>query len=176
MENVFSRIIGQEYMLLPKVVRNFHEVESATYVGEALVRGSSSPLSAMIRRIFNFPVPSEKVSISVSIERTKELESWRRNFGGKKFASEFRQDKTGKLLGEVFGPFRFYFSLSVSENRLNWNFQRWSIGPISLPKALGPRIISWEGEAKDGSYRFFSQANFPIIGQLIYYDGFVRIQ
>jgi hypothetical protein len=174
MTNVFASILGQDYLRLPKAVRHFHEVQQATFVGEAVVRGSASPLASLIRRVFNFPVPSEKSPVSVSVERTEDTDQWRRNFGGRKFASTFRQDKTGRLLGEVFGPFRFYFSLSVKEDRLNWHFQRWSLGPIPLPAALGPRIVSWEAEGQDGSYRFFSQAHFPFIGQLIYYDGFAR--
>jgi hypothetical protein len=174
MDNVFARILGQDYLLLPKVVRDFHEADCATYVGEAVVKGVENPLASMIRRIFNFPAPSEKTPVLVSVERTEDTEQWRRDFGGRKFASTFQQGGAGDLLGEVFGPFRFYFSLDVNENRLNWNFQRWSLGSIPLPKALGPRIISWEAEGQDGNYRFFSQANFPIIGELIYYDGFVR--
>lgn len=174
MNNVFARILGEDYSRLPRAVKNFHEVPQATFQGFAIVRGSTSVVSATIRRIFNFPVPAEHTPVTIEVERNAHLDQWRRDFAGRKFSSTFSTHQTGRLLSEVFGPFRFYFSLSVSDNRLNWHFERWSIGPVPLPKALGPRIVSWESENQDGSYRFFSQAHFPVIGLLIYYDGFAN--
>jgi len=173
MDNVFSRIIGNDYALLPEPVREFHEVLNATYEGSAIVKGNQNVISRLIRRIFNFPVPAEITSVTISISRTSELDKWNRNFGGRKFSSSFAQNNVGKVLSESFGPFYFYFSLSVRADRLNWNFERWSLGILPLPKFLGPKIISWEGEGENGGYRFFSEAHFPLLGKLIYYDGTV---
>ncbi len=173
MENVFSRIIGNDYALLPASVREFHEVLNATYEGIAIVKGNKNIISRFIRRIFNFPIPSEKTAVTITISRTSDLDKWSRNFGGRKFSSSFAQNTMGTVLSESFGPFYFYFSLAVQEDRLNWNFERWALGIIPLPKFLGPRIISWEGEGENGSYRFYSEAHFPLIGNLIYYDGTV---
>lgn len=173
MDNVFSRIVGSDYALLPKPVREFHEVVSATYEGSAAVKGNSNIVSKLVRRIFSFPVPAENTPVTISISRTNELDQWSRDFGGRKFSSSFAQKNAGKVLSESFGPFYFYFSLSVRSGRLNWNFERWSLGFFPLPKVLGPRIISWEGEGENGGYRFFSEAHFPLIGNLIYYDGTV---
>lgn len=173
MINVFARILGKDYHRLPASVRHFHEVPRAIFQGFATVRGSNSFVASMIRRVFNFPVPAENTPVTIEVERNSDIDQWRRDFGGRKFASTFSPHQTGRLLNEVFGPFRFYFSLSVSDDRLNWHFERWSCGPIPLPKALGPRIVSWEAQNQDGSYRFFSQASFPVVGLLIYYDGFV---
>lgn len=176
MNNVFARILGPDYGRLPPAVRRFHEVPQATYAGRACVRGASGVLASFIRRVFSFPVPSESVPVRITLERTADLDQWRRNFGGRRFASSFAQHQTGRHLSEGFGPFRFYFSLTATETRLNWHFERWACGPIPLPRALGPRIVSWEGENPDGSYRFFSQAHFPLLGELIYYDGTVTEQ
>lgn len=173
MDNVFSRIIGNDYALLPEPVREFHEVLNATYEGTAIVKGNQNIISRFIRRIFNFPVPAEVTAVTISISRTTELDKWNRNFGGRKFSSSFAQNNVGKVLSESFGPFYFYFSLSVKADRLNWNFERWSLGILPLPKFLGPKIISWEGEGENGGYRFFSEAHFPLLGKLIYYDGTV---
>ncbi|WP_137937215.1 DUF4166 domain-containing protein [Chitinivorax sp. B] len=173
MNNAFATLLGSDYLLLPSPVKAFHEVDKAIFEGHAVVKGKKTVLAAFIRWVFNFPVPSESTAVTVSVERTDRMEKWRRNFGGRSFASSFRIDESGRLLSEVFGPFRFYFALTVSENRLNWNFIRWSIGPIPLPTVLGPKIVSWEGENSEGKYQFFSTAHFPIIGELIYYDGFV---
>ncbi|GGY66222.1 hypothetical protein GCM10011613_07660 [Cellvibrio zantedeschiae] len=173
MDNVFAKIIGSDYALLSAPVREFHEVQNAVYEGFAVVKGSNNPISRIVRRIFSFPVPAKNTSVSILITRTPELDQWSRDFGGRKFSSSFSQNNVGKVLSESFGPFYFYFSLTVSDSRLNWNFERWSLGVLPLPKFLGPKIKSWEGEGENGGYRFFSEAHFPVLGQLIYYDGTV---
>jgi hypothetical protein len=139
MNNVFASILGVDYARLPPAVRHFHEVPRATYLGEATVRGSTSNFAAVIRAVFNFPAPAESTPVTIEVERTEDLDQWRRNFGGRKFSSSFERHLTSHLLSEVFGPFRFYFALSAENDRLNWHFQRWSLGPIPLPRALGPR-------------------------------------
>lgn len=173
MDNVFARIIGNDYTLLSESVREFHEVKNATYEGFAIVKGSNNVIAKIIRKIFSFPIPAENTPVSILISRTSELDQWKRNFGGRKFSSSFAQNNVGKVLSESFGPFYFYFSLTVFESKLSWNFERWSLGVLPLPKFLGPKIKSWEGDGENGGYRFFSEAQFPLLGQLIYYDGTV---
>lgn len=173
MDNVFARIMGGDYSLLAAPVREFHEVERAVYEGTAVVRGTNHFVAKLVRRIFSFPVPLEVTPVTVSISRTAELDKWERNFGGRRFSSSFAQNSAGRLLSESFGPFYFYFSLAVSGGRLHWNFERWSFAAMPLPKCLGPKITSWEGEGENGGYRFFSEAHFPLLGQLIHYDGTV---
>jgi hypothetical protein len=171
MNNVFSRILGADYAQLPAAVRHFHEVQSGHFSGQAEVRGTGSLLARWVRKAFGFPEPAPVVAMQVRVERNAHTERWSRVFGARRFASRFATDATGQLLAEVFGPFRFYFALSVAQQRLHWHFVRWSLGPIPLPRSLGPRVVSWEGANAQGAYRFFSQAQFPIVGELLYYDG-----
>lgn len=176
MENVFSHILGSEYEQLPQAVKYFHEVPKATFVGSANVRGSTNLIAMLVRKVFSFPVPSESTPVLIKVERTAYIDKWDRDFAGRKFSSSFVKKANGDLLSESFGPFKFYFSLSVSSNRMNWNFEKWALGVIPLPKVLGPKITSWETEGEAGSFRFFSEAHFPILGQLIYYDGTVFVK
>lgn len=173
MDNVFSRILGGDYSLLTEPVREFHEVERAIYEGTAVVKGNNNFVAKVVRKVFSFPIPAKITPVTISISRTAELDKWERDFGGRRFSSSFAQNSTGQVLSESFGPFHFYFSLAVLGGRLHWNFERWSFAAVPLPKFLGPKITSWEGDGVDGGYRFFSEARFPLLGQLIHYDGTV---
>lgn len=142
MENVFSDILGREYEQLPQAVKYFHEIPKATFVGSAKVRGSTSLIANLIRKVFSFPVPSELTPVIINVERTAYIDKWNRDFAGRKFSSSFVKKAKGSLLSESFGPFKFYFSLSVSKNKMNWNFEKWALWVIPLPKVLGPKITS----------------------------------
>lgn len=176
MNNIFARIIGKNYAALPPAVREFHEISKGTYVGTATVKGDNHFAARLIRRLFGFPIPATTTPVTVFVSRTSEVDQWRRDFGGRQFSSSFSQNQADTKLSESFGPFLFYFSLSVRDARLIWNFERWALGFLPLPKFLGPRIVSWEGESENGGYRFFSEAHFPILGQLIHYDGTVFLK
>src|SRR5690606_38777539 len=127
----------------------------------------------LLRRLFGFPRPAPSVQVHIHVQREGGVERWHRRFGDRAFASAFRRDAGGTLLAERFGPFRFHFALAAAGNRMHWQFRRWSVGPVPLPRAIGPRIESWETEDSAGAFHFHSHADFPLLGRLIHYDGVV---
>ena len=172
---VFARLLGPAFADLPGAVRRFHEADDAQYMGTALARGVDHAIARLVRRLFGFPRPGDQVLVWIHVQRQGDCERWSRRFGDRAFASQFRCDDTGTLLGERFGPFRFHFALDTGDGRMHWRFVRWSLGPLPLPRLLGPRIESWETEDEAGAFRFYSHADFPILGRLIHYDGRVRL-
>lgn len=174
--HVFAELLGERYAHLPPAVRAFHDRDDAQYQGWATVRGADHVFARALRWWFGFPALGERVPVWIAVDAQRSatgerLERWRRRFGTRRFASRFRCDRRRGLLAETFGAFRFGFALRVEDARMHWRFQRWSLGPLPLPRALGPRIVSWEGQDPDGAYRFYSQADFPLLGRLIHYDG-----
>jgi hypothetical protein len=154
-------------------VRGFHQSTDAHYAGTALVCGAGHLPARLLRRAFGFPQPGASMPVRIHVRREGEGERWRRRFGDRAFTSSFRHDASGTLLAERFGPFRFHFALAAADGRMYWHFRRWSLGPLPLPRALGPRIESWETEDASGAFRFYSHADFPLFGRLIHYDGAV---
>jgi hypothetical protein len=172
-DSVFASLLGDAWATLPAAVRGFHASTDTHYSGTALVRGVDHLPARLLRRVFGFPRPGASVPVCIHVRRENDGERWSRRFGERAFASSFRRDASGTLLAERFGPFRFHFSLAVADGRMHWHFRRWSLGPLPLPRALGPRIESWEAEDATGAFRFYSHADFPLLGRLIHYDGTV---
>lgn len=172
-DGVFARLLGDAWATLPAAVRGFHQSTDAHYAGTALVRGADHLPARLLRRVFGFPLPGASVPVRIHVQRENDGERWSRRFGDRAFASSFRSDASGALLAERFGPFRFHFALAVADGRMHWHFRRWSLGALPLPRALGPRIESWEAGDATGAFRFYSHADFPLLGRLIHYDGMV---
>ena len=173
-DSVFARLLGDNARAaLPMAVRGFHQSTDAHYAGTALVRGANHLPARLVRRVFGFPQPRASVPVHIHVWREGDGERWSRPFGDRAFASGFRCDSSGTLLAERFGPFRFHFVLAAADGRMHWHFRRWSLGPLPLPRVLGPRIESWEAEDATGAFRFYSHADFLLLGRLIHYDGVV---
>ncbi len=169
---VFCRLLGDDYETLPQVVQDFHDLKHTHWQGHASSKGSNNPLARVLRRIFGFPKLGEEMSVDVWLSSDGGWDQWRRKFGDRRFQSSFHADATG-VLDERFGPFRFGFRLRVDGDRMYWDFVRWGLGPLPLPLILGPRIITYETAAASGAYEFYSQADFPLIGRLVNYHGFI---
>jgi len=172
-DSVFAHLLGDAWAALPAAVRGFHQSTDARYAGTALVRGADHLPARLLRRMFGFPRPGASVPVHIHVRREGDGERWSRRFGDRAFASCFRREAGDTLLAERFGPFRFHFALAVADGRMHWHFRRWSLGSLPLPHALGPRIESWEAEDGNGAFRFYSHADFPLLGRLIHYDGIV---
>ena len=170
---VFRRLLGEAYETLPPAVQEFHDMAHDHYQGHASSSGDSNVLARTLRRIFGFPTLGEKMSVDVWLSQKDGRDCWQRKFGERRFSSSFHAGADG-VLDERFGPFRFGFRLRAEGDRLYWDFVRWGIGALPLPLALGPSIVTYETQSTDGSYEFYSQADFPVIGRLVNYHGYIR--
>ena len=171
--NVFRDLLGADYEQLPKAVRDFHDHKAAHVQGSAFSGGATHFLARILRRVFGFPEIADEMSVDIWLAKEGGRDVWYRRFGTRKFSSSFHVNPDGTL-DEKFGPFRFAFRLRVDGDRMYWDFERWGVAGLSLPRALGPTISTYETEAADGSFEFYSHADFPLLGRLVHYHGTVK--
>ncbi|MDQ2091433.1 DUF4166 domain-containing protein [Marimonas arenosa] len=171
--NVFRDLLGPRYDDLPGAVQRFHEPAHDHYRGTAFSGGSDHALARLIRRVFGFPETGAELDVEIWLSQENGRDRWCRRFAARRFSSSFSAAPDG-VLDERFPPFRFGFHLQAEGGRMHWVFRRWSLGPVPLPRFLGPRIETWETEAVDGGFEFYSHADFPLIGRLIHYHGVVH--
>jgi len=171
--NVFKRLLGDDaYKNLPQAVQDYHNHIHSHFSGTAFSGGAKNPIANTVRKLFGFPALADTVSVSIELDIHNGRDRWQRNFGGRRFSSSFFPNPDGTL-DERFSPFRFRFRVRRQENKMYWDFVGWSLGPVPLPKILGPRIVTWETASSEGGFEFYSHADFPVIGRLVHYHGIV---
>jgi Domain of unknown function (DUF4166)/Saccharopine dehydrogenase NADP binding domain len=169
--SVYERVMGDRFAQLPKPVRAIHNIQgSASAYGEAEVKRGSSIIARLVCAIMRFP-PAGNHQLSVQFDEKNGVERWTRDFGGHRFSSKLTE-ANGRLV-ECFGPMRFHFDLPTNDQGLNMVMRRWSIFHIPMPLWLAPRSEAREwGEGED--FRFDVPIDLPIIGRVVYYQGWLR--
>lgn len=173
MSDVFRQLLGSEYEKLPTAVQEYHDHRHTHYTGTAFSGGNKGALARTVRGLFGFPEPAEDMPVEITLSVEDGRDRWHRRFGTRRFSSSFHVNPDGSL-DEKFGPFRFAFRLRCDGDRMYWDFARWSCLGLPMPRALGPRVETYETESEDGAFEFYSHADFPIMGRLVHYHGKVR--
>lgn len=172
--NAFRALLGPDYDALPAAVRAYHDHRRAHYVGTAFSGGATHFAAQALRWVFGFPKPAERMEVEIWLSVAEDRQVWRRRFGDRRFSSSFHAGSDGTL-DEKFGPFRFAFRLRSAGNRMYWDFAGWRVFGVPLPRALGPRIETYETEDAEGRFVFYSHADFPLMGRLVHYHGQVTL-
>ena len=171
--NLFQLILRQPYQSLPPAVLHFHEPRLAHFEGKASVKGSQGLLARLLRKLGGFPAPAkDEVAITVKVIRSESQERWLRKFGDSQFSSALSRINSENVLSENFGLFRFKFSLSVRDNRIHWNPVGWSFAGIPMDM-FTPDVTAWEGVDANGNYAFAVKVDFPLVGVLMDYAGWL---
>ena len=171
-EPLYRRVMGAEFDRLPPAVKAMHDVlRDHGAAGEATVECGSSWLARMVARIMRFP-PAGEHPLHVHFEECDGVERWTRDFGGHRFSSRLRADRSGQII-EAFGPLRFKFELKAESRGLQMNMMGWSLGPIPLPRFLAPRSDAREWE-EDSHFHFDVPIALPLIGPVVHYRGWLK--
>jgi hypothetical protein len=117
-----------------------------------------------------FP-PEGEHALHVSFAEENGVETWTRDFSGRRFRSSLSQ--RGPYLVERFGPLRFAFDLSSGTNGLSMAMRRWWLWTVPLPLALAPRSVAREWE-EDARFHFDVPISLPGLGHVVHYRGWLR--
>jgi hypothetical protein len=162
--------MGGRFAELPHAVQAMHDVHGdGGAAGEGTVtRGKG--LARLIGSIMRFP-PDGSWPLHVSFTERGGKETWVRDFGGHRFASELCL--AGEGVAERFGPLRFAFDLPSDSCGLQMMLRRWTAFGLPMPRALGPRIEAREWQV-DGRFRFEVGVCLPLVGDVVRYTGWLR--
>jgi NAD(P)-dependent dehydrogenase (short-subunit alcohol dehydrogenase family) len=175
-KSLFQRVLGHAYGGLPAPTREMHRGHPAVIAeGEARVAGAANAAGALVARLFGFPGQAEKLPLRVIIESIDGGERWSRFFAGRPMRSEMRAT-TDNMIEERFGPVAVTMRLEPRPDGLDMVPQAARLGPVPLPSFLRPRIRGEERVDALGRHRFDVDIGLPLIGRLVAYSGYLRLQ
>lgn len=174
MHPLFQLILRDQYQKLPAVIHRFHEARLAQFEGKAEVKGSNGFMARMLRKVGGFPSPASEASLTVKVIRTEVQERWLRSFNNTQFSSTLTRVNRTNLLCEDFGLFNFFYTLRVRNERIVWQLERWSFAGIPMLDSL-VEVTASEGVTPEGNYSFAVKMEFPLVGVLLDYTGWLVI-
>lgn len=170
----FELALGAAFETLPAAVRAAHCSGPVTRLsGEARVEGASSPLAALLARLFGMPSAAARIPLRVTMRLNADKEVWTRQFGARRMQSRLRCPRPG-IVRESFGPFDFNMKVEAADGVLAMTIVGWRLGPIPLPAVLAPRSMATESIDAEGRFRFDVPIALPLIGRLTHYSGWLE--
>lgn len=169
----FETALGDDFAKAPPAVRASHQRGPvARFRGKARIAGASSPLAALIARLFGMPAAGEAQSVRVTKRLSPEGEVWVRQFGRRRMTSRLRAVGAG-LVRESFGLFSFDMRVSADDGALSMRVVGWRLGPLPAPRWLAPRSNAAETMDEEGRFRFDVPIALPLVGRLAHYSGWL---
>lgn len=172
-ESIYRRLLGDAWDNLPQAVRDLHSrTADHAYRGTASVKRGQGFLARVAARAFGFPPEAEAVPVTVKFSVRPDSETWERDFGGRRFASEQRLGVGSweGLLSERFGPIEVGLAVLVEDGTLRLVARKWRAFGIPMPARFVPGGEAWEAE-EDGRFAFHVDIAVPGIGRIVRYDG-----
>lgn len=171
---IFARAVGPAFDALPAPIRALHETPGRSlWRGEAMTGRASGPLAGFVARIVDFPKAQAACPVEVAIDADGDRSVWRRRIGGHAFASVLSHPRAGGRVRERFGTVSMDLSLTPEGGRLVYRVEGWRLGPIPLPRALGPSTRAHEEVDAEGRFVFDVEISAPLIGRLVRYRGWL---
>lgn len=171
---IYPRAIGPAFDALPGPIRALHETPGRSlWRGEAMTEGAAGPLAAFAAGVVGFPKAQAACPAEVAIEADGDRSVWRRRIGEHGFASVLSHPREGGRVSERFGPLSMELTLAPEGGRLVYRVEGWRLGPIPLPRALGPTTRALEEVDAEGRFVFDVEISAPLIGRLVRYRGWL---
>lgn len=173
--SLYRRILGDAWQELPASIRAMHVSPSGlTAKGEAVVVRGRNPLASWAADIMRFPKPGGSIPVRVVFEATAQGEIWRRDFGGRRFATVQTEGHGSSqfLIDERFGAISVALACVVENRRLRLIVRHWSLFGLPMPRFLAPGGEAFEYE-QDGRFHFDVELKAPLLGRLVRYRGWL---
>lgn len=170
---LFQQALGAPFFNLPASVRGLHANRgTARYAGIATVERGRNPLARLCARLAGLPGAMRDAPITVEFVADRKGEAWHRVFGGVRMDSRlaFRDG----LLRERIGALQFRHALVANAGAIWWRVRAVRVlGILPLPARWFGGVRCRESE-HEGRYRFEVEAELPLVGRVIRYDGWLE--
>lgn len=133
------------------------------------MRRGRNPVTRGLAALLGLPVAGEH-GLHVSFSEKRGVERWTRAFSGRRFTSEFSEERG--CVVERFGPLRFRFGLAPEGGGLRMVLRGWSVARLPLPLALAPRATAREWEEAE-LFHFDVSITLPVVGLVVHYQGWL---
>ena len=169
---LFQQALGAAFFNLPETLRRLHGVRgTARYAGIASIERGRGLLARLCARIAGLPKAMRDAPTTVEFVVDASGETWRRDFGGTRMQTRLAF-KDG-LLRERLGPLQFRYHLHPGGEALWWQVAGGrACGLLPLPAGWFEGVRCRECE-RDGRYAFLVEANLPLIGLVVRYEGWL---
>ncbi len=172
---LYRRLLGDAFDQMPAPWRAMHAVASElTAQGVAIVERGTNVLARWVADLIGFPAAGSDVPVRVTFTAREGVETWRRQFAGRSFASTQQEGRGrfARLLNETFGPFQLGLALVVENGRMRLIVRRWSLLGKVLPRAWAPIGHACEF-VEDGRFNFDVEISHPLMGRIVRYRGWL---
>lgn len=171
---IYARAIGAAFDGLPEAIRALHETPGrSVWRGEATTEGAAGPLGRLVARIVGFPGTRADCPAEVEITADGDRSAWKRRIGGHAFSSVLSHPQAGGRVRERFGPMSMDLALTPEDGRLVYRVAGWRLGPIPLPRVLGPTTTAHEEVDAEGRFVFDVEIALPLVGRVVRYRGWL---
>ena len=170
--SLYQRILGEEFALLPEVLRRFHGSDAGGRLeGSFRVERGRGRMRGLLARLGGLPPASERVPLRLDVRVAGEEEHWTRSFGETHLHT--RQFARGGRLVELHPPWKLKIRLGATERGMELDHERCYCFGIPLPRALAPRVESFV-ETRGESWFVAVTIGMPFVGMVCRYSGEVR--
>lgn len=167
--SLFRHLLGPALDAMPPSLLSVHDAAAPVVLaGTARVWRSRNPVARLLCELMRLPRAGAEVPVTIRFERTAAGEVWRRDFGGRTYASHL--SARHGLMVERMGPATSFFRLSVEANALVLELNGFRYLGVALPRCLRPRCRAVERDA-DGRFSFDIPVSLPWLGPVIHYSG-----
>jgi hypothetical protein len=171
---LFVHLLGTAFERLPDSVQRLHLCAGpAFYAGEVHVERGNGWVARACAWATHLP-PAGEGPILVDIDAKACGERWIRRVGG--HAMQSRLWAADGLLRERLGLVTFGFRLGVQDRHLTWEVAHVRALGIPLPARWFTGVSAIESESVDGRYTFSVSAALPLVGPLVRYRGWLRVE
>ncbi len=170
--SLYQRILGEEFALLPDVLRRFHgSPAGGSLEGTFRVERGRGRLRGLLAEIGGLPPASERVPLRLDVRVEGDEEHWTRAFGEQLLRTrQFARD--GRLV-ELHPPWKLKIRLGATRAGMQLEHERCYWCGIPLPRFVAPRVESFV-EARGESWFVAVTIGLPLLGMVCRYSGEVR--
>lgn len=169
--SLYQQLLGPAFDRLAGPMRDIHDRRARKrYTGLCRVLSGEGWMAAAMARAASLPTVQGESSVSVLIERDAQRESWTRKFGSHTMRSTLQA--SGGLLEERLGLVTLSFELRADDAAIEWVVKRARVLFVPLPAKWFAECTARESVV-DGRYRFDVRADFPGVGLIGYYQGWL---